>query len=150
MKKTRAKRRCQNIDLYPPIRQCLACGGVLVERYRQSRFIVTLAGGVRLSKHGLTCATPTCPQRGTSERPADKGRWALPKYTFGLDLIAYVGELCYQRQRNIAEIHTALHTQQVSISLKEVQLLSEAFLALAQPVIADDTQLLAQLRAQGA
>lgn len=149
MKKTRAKRGCQVIDLYPPLRQCLACGGLLVERYRQARFVVTLTGGVRLNKHVLTCAMPSCPQRGVSERPADEGRWVLPKYTFGLDVIAYVGELRYQRQRTIAEIHSALHAQQVSISLKEIQLLSEAFLALVQTVIADDTQVLAQLRAQG-
>jgi hypothetical protein len=146
MKKTRAQRDCQVINLYPPIRQCLAGGGVLVERYRQLRFVVRLTGGVRLSKHVLTCATPICPQRGASERPADEGRWALPKYTFGLDVIAYVGELRYQRQRTIAEIQAAWQAQQVSISLKEVQLLSEAFLALVQTVIADDTQALADLR----
>jgi hypothetical protein len=147
--KTRAKRGCQIIDLYPPVRQCQSCGGVLVERYRQSRFVLTLTGGVRLIKHVLTCTTPTCPQRGNSERPLDEGRWALPKYTFGLDVIACVGELRYQRQRTLPEIHTALRQQQVSISLKEVQLLSEVFLALVQTVIADGAQALAELRAQG-
>lgn len=149
MKKTRAKRGCQIIDLYPPVRHCQACGGALVERYRQSRFVVTLTGGVRLIKYVLTCTTLTCPQRGISERPVDEGRWALPKYTFGLDVIACVGELRYQRQRTIAEIQTALRQQQVSISVKEVQLLSEVFLALVQTVIADDAQALAELRAQG-
>jgi hypothetical protein len=73
----------------------------------------------------------------------------LPKYTFGLDVIACVGELRYQRQRTLPEIHTALRQQQVSISLKEVQLLSEVFLALVQTVIADGAQALAELRAQG-
>ena len=149
MKKTRAKRGCQIIDLYPPVRQCQACGGVLIEAYRQSRFVVTLTGGVRLIKHVLSCTMPTCPQRGISERPIDEGRWSLPRYTFGMDVIAYVGELRYQRQRTLPEIHTALSQQQVSISLKEVQLLSEVFLALVQTVIADDTQALAQLHAQG-
>lgn len=149
MKKTRAKGDCQTVELFPSVRECPTCRQALVERYRQARFVVMLTGGIRVVKYALLCTTPTCPQRGTSWRPADEGRWALPRYTFGLDVIAYIGELRYQQQRTINEIHAALHAQAVSISLKEIQLLSEVFLALVQTVIAADAVVLAQLRTQG-
>lgn len=73
----------------------------------------------------------------------------MPHYTFGLDVIVYISELRYQQQRTIIEIHTALHAAQVKLSLKEVLLLSEVFLALVETVSADDPQTVATLQAQG-
>lgn len=149
MKKVRAQQGCQVVDLYPAERRCSTCGAALSERYRQTRFVVTLRGGVRLVKHVLTCAAAACPQRGLSWRPLDESRWALPRYTFGLDVIAYIGELRYQQQRTLNQMHATLQAAQVKLSLKEIQLLSEVFLALVETVIADDPHTVAALQAQG-
>ncbi|HKE03935.1 MAG TPA: hypothetical protein VKE91_07745, partial [Blastocatellia bacterium] len=149
MKKVRSHQGSKLIDLYPTHRTCPNCGEPLVERYRQSRFIVTLSGMLRLNKHVLECQTLKCTQHGVKWRPEGDGALALPHYTFGLDVVARVGELRYREQQTIEKIATALGQQGVSISHQEIQLLSEVFLALVETVVKDDAQVIEQLRAQG-
>lgn len=149
MKKVRSHQGSQSVDLFPSQRDCPACGQPLVERYRQSRYVVTLSGILRLNKHVLECQTPACAQQGSKWRPEAEGALALPHYTFGLDVIARIGQLRYREHQTIEKITTALALQGVSISLKEIQLLSEVFLALVETVVSNDAQAIAQLRAQG-
>lgn len=149
MKKVRSHLGSKQLDLYPQDRMCPECENPLAERYRQSRYIVTLCGMIRLNKHVLACLTPACGQNGLIKRPEAEGAWALPRYTFGLDVVAHIGALRYRGHKTIEQIATALAEQGVSISLKEVQLLSEVFLALVETVIKNDPQVVQQLRAQG-
>jgi hypothetical protein len=72
---------------------------------------------------------------------------ALRGYSFGLDVVARIGECRYREHRTLAQIQQALP---VRISLKEVELLSEVFLALVSTHAREDEPLLAQLRTQGA
>ena len=99
----------------------------LVERNRQSRFIVTLTGGVRLIQFTLRFTAPTCPSRGTIWHPVEEGCGALRRYRFGLDVIAAIGELRFERQSTLGEIQTALPAAAASNALKEVQRLSAVF-----------------------
>jgi hypothetical protein len=149
MKKVRSHQGSTQVDLYPTQRSCPACGEPLGERYRQTRYIVTLSGMIKLIKHVLECQRPECKQHGVKWRPEGEGALALPRYTFGLDVIARIGELRYREQQTVEKIATALAQQGVSISLKEIQLLSEVFLALVETVVKDDPQVVEQLRAQG-
>jgi hypothetical protein len=149
MKKVRSHQGSKQVDLYPTQRTCPACGELLVERYRQSRYIVTLSGMLKLNKHVLECQTQECKQHGDRWRPEGEGALALPHYTFGLDVVARVGELRYREQQTVEKIATALGQQGGKISLKEIQLLSEVFLALVETVVKNDPQLVEQLRAQG-
>lgn len=146
MKKARSHQEIKQVDFYPTQQTCPACGEPLGEGYRQTRYIVTLSGMIRLIKHVLACQTPECKQHGIKWRPEGEGALALPRYTFGLDVIARIGELRFREHQTVEEIATTLG---VKISLKEVQLLSEVFLALVQTVVKDDPQVVAQLRAQG-
>lgn len=41
----------------------------------------------------LECQTPACRQNGFTKRPEGEGALALPRYTFGLDVVALIGEL---------------------------------------------------------
>jgi hypothetical protein len=70
----------------------------------------------------------------------------LPHYTFGLDVVARIGEMRYREHQTIEQIASALG---LSISVKEVQLLSEVFLALVETVVKNDPKVVEQLRAQG-
>jgi hypothetical protein len=149
MKKVRNHQGSNLVNLYPAQRTCPVCREPLVERYRQARYIVTLSGMLKLIKHVLECQTPQCQPRGLSWRPEGEGALALPHYTFGLDVVARVGELRYRGQQTIEQIAAALDEQGVRISLKEIQLLSEVFLALVETVASNDPHLLEQLRAQG-
>jgi hypothetical protein len=149
MKKVRNYQGCKRIDLYPQDRRCRECGEPLTERYRQSRYIVTLSGMLKLNKHVLGCQTPNCKEGGVNKRPEGEGALVLPNYTFGLDVVARIGEMRYREHETIGQIASALGQQQVSISVKEVQLLSEVFLALVETVVKNDPQVVEQLRAQG-
>src|SRR5262245_28928528 len=149
MKKVRSHLGSKHVDLYPQDRMCPECGNPPAERYRQSRYIVTLCGMIRLNKHVLECQMSACGQNGLSRRPEGEGALALPRYTFGLDVVARIGELRYREHKTIEKIATVLNEQGVNISLKEIQLLSEVFLALVEAVIKSDPQAVEQLRAQG-
>lgn len=149
MKRVRSHHGSQQVDLYPTQRSCPGCGHSLAERYRQGRYVVTLTGMLRLNKHVLECQTPECPHQGTKWRPEREGALVLPYYTFGLDVVARIGERRYRQQQTVNQIASELRHSGVSISIKEVQLLSEVFLALVQTCVTDDPQLAEQLRQQG-
>lgn len=149
MKKVRSHLGSQQVDLFPTQRMCPACGQPLGERYRQGRYVVTLSGMLRLTKHVLECQTPDCAQQGTKWRPEGEAAMVLPHYTFGLEVVALIGELRYRQHLTIGEIAAELKSRGVSISLKETQLLSEVFLALVETTVKDDPQVVEQLRRQG-
>lgn len=77
MKKVPSHQGSQLVDLYPTQRTCPACEEPLQERYRQSRYIVTLSGMLKLNKHVLECQTAECVQRGHKWRPEAEGALAL-------------------------------------------------------------------------
>jgi hypothetical protein len=82
-------------------------------------------------------------------RPEEEGVLALRGYTFGLDVIAWIGELRYASNRSIPEIHAHLVEAGLEISDKEVSLLAEVFLALVTTSAAADAEAVDALRALG-
>ncbi|MDJ0717141.1 MAG: transposase [Prochloraceae cyanobacterium] len=48
------------------------------------------------------------------------GKYALPKHEFGLDVIAFCGQLRYQEHRSIAQIHKQLVAKNLNISERSV------------------------------
>jgi hypothetical protein len=149
MKKVRSHCESQAVELYPTLRACPSCQQPLEERYRKRRWVVTLQGQLRVTTHVLECQTADCLQREVRYRPENERALVLPGYTFGLDVVAHVGQLRYGQQKTITEIARQLGQQGVSISVKEVQLLSEVYLALIEASVADDEQVLAELEKQG-
>jgi hypothetical protein len=147
MKKARDHSQSTEVHLYPEVRVCPGCQQPRAERYRKQRYIITLRGELHVISHWLECRTRECPWRGASLRPEQEEVLALRGYSFGLDVVARIGECRYREHRTLAQIQQALP---VRISLKEVELLSEVFLALVSTHAREDEQLLAQLRTQGA
>jgi hypothetical protein len=146
MKKARDHSQSEEVHLYPELHACPGCHQPRAERYRKQRYIITLRGELKVISHWLECRTHGCLWRGASLRPEQEEVLALRGYSFGLDVVARIGELRYREHRTLAQIQQALP---VTISLKEVELLSEVFLALVTTHARDDAQLLAQLRTQG-
>lgn len=137
-------------DVYPEIRTCWHCGTPMKESYRSARFVVTLGGPVHLVSHAFRCPVPTCPGHRTHYRPEAEDRLALRGRTFGLDVLAWIGELRFGKACPMPEIHRRLTQEDgVSISEKEVEVLADAFLALVTTVARHDETLLAALRQQG-
>jgi len=121
----------------------------LKEAYRKVRWVVTLAGLLRINSHILECQSEDCPQQQRKYRPEKEGALVLPHYTFALEVVARIGELRYREHQTIEEIASELKHCGVGISIKEVQLLSEVFLALVATCLTDDRQVSEQLRKQG-
>jgi len=92
MKKTRSHSGSQVVGLYPIKRVCDQCQQPLRERYHKRRWIVTLSGELSVHIHVLECQTPGCPAEGQRYRPEREASLALPGYTFGLDVVARIGE----------------------------------------------------------
>jgi hypothetical protein len=147
MKKARDHSQSEEVHLYPEVRVCPGCQQPRAERYRKQRDIITLRGELHVISHWLACRTRACPWRGASLRPAQEEVLALRGDSVGRDVVARIGECRYRAHRTLAQIQQALP---VRMSLKEVGLLSEVFLALVSTHAREDEQLLAQLRPQGA
>jgi hypothetical protein len=89
-------------------------------KYDNFRRVRTLKGVVQLRLKVRRCATPECKRFCQTYRPEAEGKWALPQYEFGLDVIALVGSLRYQEHRSVLQIHQVLQTKSLSISERTV------------------------------
>ena len=105
---------------------------------------------MKVVSHFLECVNTDCMRQALVYRPQQEDALALRGYTFGLDVVARIGELRYRNNLSIIKIRDQLQTEsQLSISLKEVALLCEVFLALVTTVARQDEELIAPLKALG-
>lgn len=140
----------QQLDLYPEGRECPACHQPMHERYHKQRWIVRLEQPVKVVSHFLECGNTACTHRGVVYRPHQEDALALRGYTFGLDVVARIGELRYRDNLSITKIRDQLQTEaHLSICSKEVALLCEVFLALVATVARQDQGLIEQLKTVG-
>lgn len=68
---------------------CPSCGSLMWNKYDNYRSIRTLSGVVRLKIR--RCRNTACVRFRKAHRPESEGKWALPQYEFGLDVVACVG-----------------------------------------------------------
>lgn len=149
MKKARSHSEYQVVELHPARRECESCQSSLKEAYRKARWVVTLTGLLRINSHILECPSEGCRKQRVKYQPEQEGALVLPHYTFALEVVARIGELRYRQQQTVEEIAKELRQSGMSISIKEVQLLSEVFLALVETCLKDNRQVLEQLQKQG-
>jgi hypothetical protein len=117
------------------------------ERYHKQRWIVRLDQHVKVVSHFLECGNMACSRRAVVYRPHYEDSRALRGYTFGLEVIARIGELRYRENLSITKIRGQLKSESnLSISIKEVALLCEVFLALVTTVARQDQALLEPLK----
>ena len=92
--------------LQPLGRHCPLCGETMWAAYHNSRTITTLDDVVHLTLQIRRCLNRTCPQFRRPYRPEVEGRLALPKYEFGLDVIAW-DHLVGVGEKRLAQHQTA-------------------------------------------
>src|SRR5262245_16927782 len=149
MRRTRSRSESREVHLYPRIRACPACQRPLKERYHKRRFIVRLTEQLTVVSHFLECPASTCSLRQAVHRPEHEMLLALRGYTFGLDVVAFIGALRYGRKRAVPEIHQELTSTGVAICEREVTLLSEVYLALVTTSASADTAAVEAMKAAG-
>lgn len=110
----------RTVELPTQTRVCPACSGSLRVAYTTSRVVTTLDGLTRLRLQVRTCHNSHCQRHGVALRPEAEGRFVLPQYELGLDVIALVGTLRHTQHKSIPEIHAQLLGRGVPLCVRTV------------------------------
>lgn len=143
--KTRRGEATQERRLHPERRTCPDCGQVLRMGYVSWRKVATLEGLVRLKVSIGRCENRACARCHRPYHPAEEGRWVLPHYEYGLDVVALIGALRYRDHTSAPQIHDALLARHVQISQRNVQYLLERYDELVALSVRDDPSRRARL-----
>jgi hypothetical protein len=136
-------------DLEPMLRHCPCCGETLGAAYHNYRTITTLDTVVRLTLQIWCCLTHACPHFQKPYRPEAKGRLALSKHEFGLDVLTFVGNQRYTHHRSLPAIHQALVARGVVVASHTVRNLTERYDALVVLSLQDPARLQRLIQPQG-
>lgn len=120
---------------YPEIKTCPACNTKLVRYATLSRkTIITLQGPLYLTHHGYRCPNSECFQTSRVFRSAVADSLALPGFTFGLDIVVWVGHTKLSEHQTLDEAHRLLSQKlaafELTISRREIMYLFEAYCQL--------------------
>ena len=137
-KSMRKKRSYDHVVKYimrPELRNCLECQSKLQRCVTIcDRMIITLRQVIRLVHCGYRCPQPECPGRKMLYRSAEADALALAGFTFGLDIVLFVGHQRLREHQTVDEIHQSLSQQLAplaqTISRREILFLFEAYAAL--------------------
>src|SRR3989440_5380814 len=119
----------------PEITHCLECQSKLQRCVTISdRMIITLKQVIRLVHCGYRCPHPDCSGGKRLYRSAEADALALAGFTFGVDIVLFVGHLRLSEHKTVDEIHQILSEQLAplaqTISRREILFLFEAYTAL--------------------
>lgn len=113
----------------PEMENCLECGSRLRRSHRiWNKYIIQFAGTIYAVSMGYRCPSDDC-SSDMIYRSAEAESLSLKYYSFGMDVIARVGELRFSMNRTLGEIHSEL-LESISISEREIQYLVETYMLL--------------------
>src|SRR5260370_20829951 len=135
MRKKRSYDQVVKCIMRPELTHCLECKSKLQRSVTISeRMIITLKQVIRLVHCGYRCPHPECSGRKTLYRSAEADALALAGFTFGLDIVLFVGSQRLREHKTVDEIHQSLSQQLAplaqTISRREILFLFEAYSAL--------------------
>src|SRR5712691_299006 len=142
---------------YRPVEhECPACHRRLREALTLTRrTVITLGGVIKLTHAGYRCPDAQCPGHQRTYRSVEADALALPRMTYGLDIVLLVGRLHLKEHRTVDEIHQELLKRLeplgVKIARREILYLFEAYCTLlrAASLVKDDQEWLAQVEKKG-
>jgi hypothetical protein len=128
---------------------CPSCQGGLAIRQHRQRYVWRLDGLVHQVCRDKRCLDPQCPGSAVIYRPPVDLRLALPRMSFGLDVVATVGERHLDRAQSLRQIGCDLEEQGVPIHQTHVGELFRTFVALCQLARGDQDKVKRRLVEQG-
>ncbi len=128
---------------------CPHCQGALTICQHRARFIYRLDGLVHHLCRDKSCPDEQCDGYGTLYRPLVDLRLALPRMSFGLDVVVSVGEGHLAQGRSLSELGRELTAKGVPVHQTHVGRLFRNFLALCKMARGGEQALQQRLRAQG-
>lgn len=137
MRKKRAITQASKRIYHPEIRQCLTCGTRLKRVVTiAERTVITLSEVIRVVHCGYRCPVETCSGHSQLYRSSGADALALPGFTFGLEVVLFVGHLRLRKHQTVDEIHTRVSEKLAvfgqTISRREMLVLFEAYAALVR------------------
>jgi len=134
MKTRKVYNQLPNLYYRPEFEQCPNCGAPLTRSHTAWRKIITgMKGSAKVYNQAYRCGDKEmCAEPRQVYRSIYADGLSLPYYTYGLDVIVYIGQARLRQHQTIPEIHTALkqRTPAVSISEREVEYLFDVYLLL--------------------
>ena len=124
----------------PELEKCLGCGSQLKRSHRiWNKYIIRLTGIIYAVSMGYRCSSDKC-SPDILYRSAEAESLSLKYYSFGMDVIARIGEMRFSMNQTLGEIHSEL-AESISISEREVQYLIEIYMLLMAGVKQDRSYL---------
>ena len=115
----------------PEISSCPTCQSKLEYCHTVSKkTISTLTGVKTIVNMGYRCTNSECKNLSTVHRSAQADHLSLKHITYGIDVIAYVGELRFKEHKTRKEIMDILNAQGIIVSERHVQKLYERYTLL--------------------
>jgi hypothetical protein len=123
-----AKRQIFNCEL----NVCIHCGAELKLRpnWHVRKTIQTMQGPLFLAGRAKVCPNVECEHGGTRYYASQVLLLSLPKSTYGLDVLAYIGWRHEHDQRQLVEIQWELNQKGIEINERNVGKLYRQYLAL--------------------
>jgi hypothetical protein len=134
--------------LTPQREDCRVCGQRLWVAYHEHRTVVRLDGLWRLTLRVRRCQNRGCAQYHRAVVPEEAGAWALPQGEFGLDAIAFIGQLRARDQRSVPQLHQLLRERGVAIAERSVTVLLHRYEELVALRLSDPVRLRERLAPQ--
>lgn len=114
----------------PEIQYCPHCQTKLAYCHSVSnKLVVTLKGVFQIINMWYRCPNPDCSSR-TVYRTAEAERFSMKHTTYGMDVIAWVGQLRFQEHKTRSEIAELLRERGIPTSERNVQMLYERYTLL--------------------
>ena len=101
----------QRIILDPDFAVCPFCGQKLktLRNWHSRKTIQTLKGPLFVAGHSKVCPTPGCRASGQRFYASKVWRYSLPRSSYGLDVLAYIGWEHDHGHRQLVEIQRDLN-----------------------------------------
>ncbi len=124
----------------PETMNCLECESKLERSHRVwNKYIIRLSGTIYAVSMGYKCPKNDC-SMDMVYRSAVAESLSLKYYSFGLDVIAAIGNMRFSENKTIGEIHSEL-LKSIRISEREIQYLIETYMLLITGVKQDKSYL---------
>jgi hypothetical protein len=145
-------RRFYRTDLH----KCPECGKTLKRAVTiTERKVITLEGVIQVTHGGYRCKNVKCKAKGRTYRSPAADALALPRFTFGLDVVILAGQLRLGKHQTLDEAYEQISERlaplEVSISRREVLYLFDAFCTLLRAAsdVKEDKEWFAQVEKNG-
>lgn len=114
------------------LESCPHCGEKLRSRnpWHMRKHVQTLKGPIRVAGKSKECANPVCTKYGKHYYASRVNLISLPKSTYGLDVLAFIGWQHEHEHKQLVEIQRALNQRGILVNERNVGRLYRQFLGL--------------------